>query len=203
MLFIPRKAITTSFLLTYLYAMRTAILVAVLCCSISQYGQQRTVITGHLQEKGTDLPVQNASFLLEGTSHEFTSDQNGYFKIEVVQLGEYILRMYAQDFVEKRFSLYLEGIPIDLGVLYLERDIVQEKTDNLITLTDGELLDDEETISGALGLLQSTRDVFLNRAAFDFGQAFFKVRGYDSQNGNVLINGTPMNKFFSVPQLSA
>lgn len=196
MLFIPRKAITASFLLTYIYAMRTAILVAVLCCSLSQYGQQRTVITGHLKEKGTDLPVQNASLLLEDNSNEFTSDQNGHFKIEVVQLGEQILLIYAQGFIEKRFSLYLEGSPIDLGILYMERDIVQEKTDNLITLTDGELLDDEETISGALGLLQSTRDVFLNRAAFDFGQAFFKVRGYDSQNGNVLINGIPMNKFF-------
>ena len=47
-----------------------------------------------------------------------------------------------------------------------------------------------------LGLLQATRDVFLNRAAFDFGQAFFRVRGYDSRNGKVLINGMPMNKFF-------
>lgn len=176
--------------------MRTAILMAVLCCSISQYGQQRTVITGHLKEKGTDLPVQNAFLLLEGVSNEFSSDGNGHFKIEVGQIGEYILRIHAQDFVEKRFSLYLEGSTIDLGILYLERDIVQEKMDNLITLTDGDLLDDEETVSGSLGLLQSTKDVFLNRAAFDFGQAFFKIRGYDSQNGNVLINGIPMNKFF-------
>lgn len=176
--------------------MRTAILVAVLCCSQLHYGQQSTAITGHLKEKGTDLPIQNASLLLEGIPKEFTTDHNGSFKIEAAQVGEYVLRISALDFVPKRFSLSLEGGTMDLGTLYLEMDIVQEKTDNLITLTDGDLLDDEETVSGALGLLQSTKDVFLNRAAFDFGQAFFKIRGYDSQNGNVLINGVPMNKFF-------
>src|SRR5690606_36126617 len=55
-------------------------------------------------------------------------------------------------------------------------------------------ISEEETVSLASGILQATRDVFLNRAAFDFGQAFFRVRGYDSENGAVLINGIPMNK---------
>lgn len=107
-----------------------------------------------------------------------------------------MLHVSTLDFVSKRFSLYLEGNPIDLGIIYLERDIAHEQVDNLISLTDGDLSDDFESISSSMGLLQSTRDIFLNRAAFDFGQAFFKVRGYDSSNGEVLINGVPMNKFY-------
>ena len=63
----------------------------------------------------------------------------------------------------------------------------------LITLTDSDLLEDE-SISMTSGMLQATKDIFLNRAAFDFGQAFFRVRGYGAENGIILLNGIPMNK---------
>ncbi len=175
--------------------MRLAISVAVLCCCKSLCGQQSTLITGQLLEKGSDTPISNATITLESTSQEFTTT-SGKFEINVSQTGEQMLRISALDFISKRFSVYVEGNPIDLGIIYLERDIVHEQTDNLISLTDGDLSDDFESISSSMGLLQSTRDIFLNRAAFDFGQAFFKVRGYDSRNGQVLMNGVPMNKFF-------
>lgn len=176
--------------------MRTALLLAVFCCTNVHFGQQGTVILGSVQEMGRNLPVPNATITIENTSSNFFTDANGNFEVQVHQVGEYVLKISAPDFVPKRFSLYFEGKPIDLGHIFLEKDIIQERADNLITLTDGDLLDDGEAVSGALGLLQSTKDVFLNRAAFDFGQAFFKVRGYDSRNGTVLINGIPMNKFF-------
>ncbi|MEZ4809636.1 MAG: TonB-dependent receptor [Allomuricauda sp.] len=176
--------------------MRTALFWAVFCCASIQYGQQGTRISGNAQEGSTQRPIQNATIRLEGISQEFVTDTNGDFGLESTLSGEHTLEITALGFVSRRFAVFLEGNPIDLGTIFLEKDITQEKTDNLITLTDGDLLDDGEAISGASGLLQSTRDIFLNRAAFDFGQAFFKVRGYDSGNGIVLLNGIPMNKFF-------
>ena len=110
--------------------------------------------------------------------------------------GEQTLKIHLSDYVLKLLPVFLDGEPIALGDIFLEKDIAKEKAVNLISLTDDELSGDEETISISSGLLQSSRDIFLNRAAFDFGQAFFKVRGYDSRNGNVLINGILMNKFF-------
>ncbi|MBO0341863.1 TonB-dependent receptor [Flagellimonas profundi] len=175
--------------------MRLAIIVAVLCCT-SLYAQQSTRITGQLMEKGSDIPISNAIITLESTSQEFPANNKGEFEIHLTQTGEQILQISTLDFISKKFSVYLEGNPIDLGSIYLERDIAREQTDNLISLTDGDLSDDFEAVSSSMGLLQSTRDIFLNRAAFDFGQAFFKVRGYDSRNGQVLMNGVPMNKFF-------
>ncbi|MBO0321216.1 TonB-dependent receptor [Muricauda sp. CAU 1633] len=176
--------------------MRTAMFLAVFCWSTMQYGQQGTTITGRVQERGTNAPIYKASITIKGFSQEFFSDESGNFEITPQDSEEVLLIISAPDFISKRFSVFLSGETIDLGEIVLERDIEREKTDNLITLTDGDLLDDGETVSGTLGLLQSTKDIFLNRAAFDFGQAFFKVRGYDSRNGNVLINGIPMNKFF-------
>ncbi len=160
------------------------------------HGQQGTVISGSVHERGVNAPIGKTSLAFEGTSLQFFTDNKGHFQFDATMQGEQILVVSAPDFLSKRFVLYLDGSPIDLGAVYLERDIEQEQTDNLITLTDTELLDDEMAGTGGFGLLQSTRDVYLNRAAFDFGQAFFKVRGYDSRNGEVLLNGIPMNKFF-------
>ena len=168
---------------------------ALLCCSLN-YGQQTKVISGQVVESGTDSPIQNASIYLKGLPKQVVSDVQGNFELISIETGEKIIAIEAAGFFPKKLNIDLSQESIDLGRIFLERDITTEKTDNLITLTDGELLDNEEAVSGAMGLLQSTRDVFLNRAAFDFGQAFFRVRGYDSRNGMVLINGVPMNKFF-------
>ncbi|WP_229418417.1 TonB-dependent receptor [Flagellimonas chongwuensis] len=176
--------------------MRLATALALLCCSNLLYAQQSTRITGQLMEKGLDASISNAIIAIENTSQEFVTDNEGKFEITLTETGGQMLRISALDFISKRFSVYLEGNPIDLGIIYLERDIAHEQTDNLISLTDGDLSDDFESVSSSMGLLQSTRDIFLNRAAFDFGQAFFKIRGYDSRNGQVLMNGIPMNKFF-------
>ncbi len=168
---------------------------ALFCCSL-HYGQQTKVISGQVLESGTNSPIHNANVYLKGLPKEVLSDTQGYFELISIETGEKILRIETGGFFPKQLRIDLSEESIDLGRIFLERDITTEKTDNLITLTEGELLDNEEALSGAMGLLQSTRDVFLNRAAFDFGQAFFRVRGYDSRNGMVLINGIPMNKFF-------
>jgi hypothetical protein len=45
-------------------------------------------------------------------------------------------------------------------------------------------------------LLQATQDIFLRTAAFEFSSSFFSIKGLDSGNGKVLINGIEMNKLY-------
>lgn len=153
------------------------------------------MVSGSVLDARTKKPISGVTVTVEGGQISGTTDETGRFEIDIPSQGEYILDLTASDFIVKRIPITLEGENLDLGILYLERDISVEQTDNLITLTESELLDDEVN-SNSSALLQATRDVFLNRAAFDFGQAFFRVRGYDSQNGKVLVNGIPMNKFY-------
>lgn len=157
--------------------------------------QEKVVISGKVIDEN-QLPLANVIVVLEGTQLQFNSDKNGLFIFKTNLKGNYILNISAKDFVTKRLPLLLDDNDIDLSELILNRDIAVEQIDNLITLTENDLFDDEGVISSSVGLLQASRDIFLNRAAFDFGQAFFRVRGYDSREGHVLINGLPMNKFF-------
>jgi len=46
-------------------------------------------------------------------------------------------------------------------------------------------------------LLQYSRDVYSRTAAFDWSSSFYKIRGLNSENGKVLINGIEMNKMFN------
>lgn len=62
----------------------------------------------------------------------------------------------------------------------------------VITLSATDFEGDEE-VHDISGLLQGSRDVFLSTAGYTFGAARFRVRGYDSENSTVLINGVPVN----------
>ncbi|MEX0273186.1 MAG: TonB-dependent receptor, partial [Flavobacteriaceae bacterium] len=131
---------------------------------------------------------------IEGASATTLSNNDGHFTFVSTMQGEQTLRLESPEFSTRRVPLVLEeGTFIDLGPLYLEVDFTIEKADNLIILAQTELDSDEATFMPN-GWLQAMRDVFLSRAAFDFGQAFFRVRGYDANRGVVLLNGVPMNK---------
>ncbi|WP_273568363.1 TonB-dependent receptor [Maribacter halichondriae] len=157
-------------------------------------GQENRIFGVVINERSKE-PLVNVDITLQGTEFATKTDANGKFTLFGPSADDYILTISFPDFVTKGIPVNLGNLALDIGTIYLERDLTLEQTDNLITLTDSELLDDAAS-SNSSGLLQATRDVFLSRAAFDFGQAFFRVRGYDSQNGKVLINGVPMNKFF-------
>ncbi|MBS9462526.1 carboxypeptidase-like regulatory domain-containing protein [Flagellimonas sp. 389] len=176
--------------------MRISLFLVVLCCTTFLWGQGVTIISGSIKDAATKNPIQNVVIKIDGSSKEFFTDNQGHFEVTTSSIGEQYLKISALDFLSKQFMVALDGEPINLGDIFLEQDITLEKTANLITLTDNDIAEDDATVSGSSGLLQSTKDIFLNRAAFDFGQAFFRVRGYDSSYGKVLLNGIPMNKLF-------
>lgn len=62
----------------------------------------------------------------------------------------------------------------------------------VFTLTTDDL-DGELGNQDVSGILQSSRDVFTAVAGFNFGQARFRIRGYDSENTRVTINGVLVN----------
>ncbi|MCF8303172.1 MAG: TonB-dependent receptor plug domain-containing protein [Bacteroidales bacterium] len=59
-----------------------------------------------------------------------------------------------------------------------------------ISVSELESLEEAQDIST---ILQSSEDIFARKAGYTFGSARFRVRGYDSKNTTVTINGVPMN----------
>lgn len=69
--------------------------------------------------------------------------------------------------------------------------LVQTESTTVILLDSD--LDEASNANDVSSLLQSSRDVFLNTAGYNFGQLRFRIRGNDSKYTSVFINGTPMN----------
>ncbi len=157
---------------------------------------QETIIKGIVLDGRTNKALLGVLVSVNGSELFTRTNDQGIFLLTTELVGDLVLKITAKDFVSKQFPVYIELEEINLGTIVLEKDLTTERSDHLITLTEVELADDNLLESGS-GLLQATRDIFLTRAAFDFGQAFFKVRGYDSRNGTVLLNGMPMNDLWN------
>ncbi|WP_430905971.1 TonB-dependent receptor [Maribacter sp. 2-571] len=159
------------------------------------FGQepQKTVIKGRVASEELGVLLEGVMVSIEGSDSVMGTDADGGFELSVSGTGERLISLRLREYLTQNIPIQLDTGTLDMGMLYLKRDITYEQTDNLISLTATELVD-EEISAVSVPLLQGTRDVFLTTAAFDFGQAFFRVRGYDSQNAKVLINGIPMNR---------
>lgn len=164
--------------------------------SIQAWAQQKFEVIGVILDSYDQKAVVGVQLEVPGLQMVISDAQSGKFVFSAIPKEDYILTINAPDYISKRISFSVSDHAINLGIILLERDIAYEKSDNLIALTDSDLLEDEMS-SITSGMLQSSKDVFLNRAAFDFGQAFFRVRGYGSENGLVLLNGIPMNKLIN------
>ena len=156
----------------------------------------QNTITGKVIDANTDDAVQNVLVSVASNNKEVATDASGVFKLTDVAAGEVDIIFTKDGYSVLRMPVtVIDGQVLDLGTILLKRFIQEDVT--LISLTDDELNDDSTAADNISGLLQSSRDIFLRTAAFEFGSTFFRVRGLDSENGTVLINGIKMNKQFN------
>ncbi|GGK37582.1 TonB-dependent receptor [Lutibacter litoralis] len=160
--------------------------------------QTTASIRGKIIDITSKKPLKGISIALENTLFFTETDINGDFNIEKIPNESYVLRLNFQGYQSQKIPIIIEdSTTINLGVIYLSKAIIEVADDSLILLTDDDLLDDGERSSDyTAGLFQSSKDAFLRAASFNFSQAWFKVRGYDSSYGSILINGIEMNKLY-------
>ena len=157
---------------------------------------QTKIIQGYVLDAGNREPLPGVRVQLRGNENVVFSGPDGYFEISSTCNKECLLVLDQEGYDLLRIPLNPEEGLIVLGQILLSRNNPVEKREVLLTLSETDL-EDDEGMSDVVGFLQGSRDIFLNRAAFDFSQVFFRVRGYDSSEGLVLINGLPMNKLYN------
>ena len=168
--------------------------------SISFSFAQETVVKGSVLDGITGEPIPDVSITIEETSQTIKTNPNGEFQFQViVPLGEQILKVEKIGYVTKRYPIVVnEGKTVDITGMTLNYDQSDKKDLFIISISDDNLNSEDDGLTDNVsGLLQASRDVFLNAAAFDFSSTFFRPRGLDNSNGKVLINGIEMNKQFS------
>ena len=125
------------------------------------------------------------------------TNSKGVFVLQNLTDGDYVVEIKLKGYETQNFPIQLTGETIDLGTILLYKDISEEQDLSTIIITDDELDDDSNAADNISGLLQSSKDAYLRAAAYEFSPSFFKIRGLDSENATLLINGVEMNKIYN------
>ncbi|MFC2109089.1 carboxypeptidase-like regulatory domain-containing protein [Bacteroidota bacterium] len=174
---------------------------AIFCClfllNISIcFSQKFTSVRGFVKDNLSELPMYMVSVSLENTNFKVLSSQEGKFEIKDIPEGIYSLIIEATGYETQSLEINLfASSAINLETLFLVSQSKELLGSNIIDLDLGDIQEDLDGGSdNIVGFLQASKDLFVRTAAFNFGQARFKIRGYDSNESEVLINGISMNK---------
>ena len=161
------------------------------------YGQTNTGFTGKIVDSKTQKPMQSVIVSIQNTNLTQLSDSNGKFSFNKVEPGNQLVLFKSNGYKDQLLKVEItEGQVLDLGIVTLEEDQTVEQQLSLITITESDLGDDNSGSESTSGLLQASRDVFQQAAAFNWGQARFRIRGLDNENATTMINGVMMNKIY-------
>ena len=160
---------------------------------------QQTTVKGSVNDAVSNEPIPDVTITIEGTNLSTVTDGLGVFSFSSnVPLGEQMLNLSKDGYLTNRYPIVVnEGKTVNITDMSLEVDDSSSSDLFTITLSDDELNDDTSGADNISGLLSSSQDVFSRTAAFEFSSSFFRVRGLDSDNGSVLINGIEMNKLYN------
>jgi hypothetical protein len=159
------------------------------------FAQKSSGISGKVIDSKTQKPLENVVTSIQNVFLTQLTDANGKFIYLNVPLGSQLLQIKSQGYKELLLQVDIEaGKILDLGIVVLDEDGANEQQAASVTISETELNDESNSSESTLGLLQSSRDTFLQAAAYNFGQARFSVRGIDNEYANVMINGVSMNK---------
>ncbi|WP_310993003.1 TonB-dependent receptor [Aequorivita marina] len=162
---------------------------------------QDAIISGKVYDKHSIEPLPDVVVSIKNSNFTSSTDAYGAFSFFQQDLpqGEQILKISKTGYISLQIPVTIQNeAPINLKSILMEVDLQEvESLIGVISLSDEQLDNDEGTSSTVAGLLQASKDVFLTAAAYDFSTTFFRPRGYNSENGKVLINGLEMNKLYN------
>jgi hypothetical protein len=161
------------------------------------FAQQSPALKGKVIDSKSQKPLQNVVATIQSTNQSALTDFEGNFVFQSIPSGDQVLFVKSTGYNQQTFVLEpTNGEPLDLGVIVLDEDISSEQQLSLVTITENDLGDDNSGSESTSGLLQATRDTYQQAAAFNWGQARFRIRGLDNEYGVTMINGIVMNKLY-------
>ena len=160
--------------------------------------QTTGVVKGNVSDNYDSSLLKGVVITVKGTTIKKTTDENGNFILNKVPEGNQLIEVKNEGYETQTYPvLVAENEMVDLGKIVLYKDEAIQEDLSVISLSDDELNDDDGGADNTAGLLQASRDVFTSTAAYEFSATFFRARGYNSENGKLLINGIEMNKIYN------
>ena len=159
--------------------------------------QNQSTVKGKVVDSKSQSPLGSVKVMIQSNEQFVTTNSLGEFQISGISDGNQILVISVDGYNTQNFAIeVVANQTLDVGLLFLDEDITSEQQLSLVTITENDLGDDNSGSESTAGLLQSSRDAYQQAAAFNWGQARFRMRGLDNEYGVTMINGISMNKIY-------
>jgi len=165
-------------------------------CTFALAQQQEITVTGIVIDARTQNPLENVVVTIQNTAVIQLTSKDGKFELHIFPQKEQLLLLRNQGYKDYILKIQSSKQNINLGILQIEDTYSDEVPAALITLSDNDFSEDNSSSEMTSGLLQSSKDAFMQASAFNWGQARFRIRGLDSENGTMMLNGMTMNKIY-------
>ncbi|RKR15013.1 outer membrane receptor protein involved in Fe transport [Maribacter vaceletii] len=161
-------------------------------------------VTGTIIDGDSNSPLPGASIVVKGTTNGTSADFDGNFTINVSDASGSLVISYI-GFISKTVTYTSEG---SLGSIILQPNA--EELEGVVVTGIMDIAKDRETpvavstiraseIQEKLGsqelpeILKSTPSVYATKSGGGFGDGRVNVRGFDSPNIAIMVNGIPVN----------
>jgi len=164
-------------------------------------------IAGKISDSDTYEPLPGANVVIKGTSKGTTTDIDGNFKLGELSPGNYALEISFIGYeLKEMIATVRSGQTTQLGDIKLgtssiglrEVEIiasvaVERETPVAVSTIKAEYIENKLGTQEFPEILKGTPGVYATKTGGGFGDGRINVRGFDSQNVAVMINGVPVN----------
>lgn len=164
-------------------------------------------VTGSVVDGGMGQPLPGANVMVKGSSTGTSTDFDGNFTLNVNQDSGTVTVSYI-GFIAKEVSYSLSNGTADIGTVSLQPD--SQELEGVVVTGVIDIAKDRETpvavstiraseIQEKLGsqefpeILRSTPSIYVTKQGGGYGDSRINIRGFDTNNSAVMINGVPVN----------
>ncbi len=168
---------------------------------------QTGTIKGRVLDPETNESLIGANAVISGTTQGATTDIDGYFTISNVEAGTVTLNISFIGYSSINKSVTVSaGQTTNIGTITLESNTIglseieviasvaiDRKTPVAVSTIKGSYIEEKLGSQEFPEILKGTPGVYVTKAGGGFGDARIRIRGFDSENVAVMINGVPVN----------
>ena len=172
-------------------------------CSTLAFAQT-TIVRGQLVDSETSEPLVGATVMVRAISEWSITDYDGYFEQSVAMGGTLVFKYVGYKDLTRKITQ--KGASADLGVIEMDPDAVMlkdvvvtssvavaRKTPVAVSTIQPVFIEEKLGTKEFPEILKSTPGVYATKQGGGFGDSRINMRGFESENIAVMINGVPMN----------
>lgn len=172
-------------------------------CSTYALAQNMTV-RGQLVDAETGEPLVGAAVMVEGTTQGSVTNVDGYFEQRVAANATLLFKYVGYKDLKKQVPR--RGASVDMGVIEMQPDAVllkdvvitssiaiARKTPVAVSSVSPVFIEEKLGTQEFPEILKATPGVYVTKDGGGFGDANTRIRGFESENVAMMINGVPMN----------